>query len=80
MGSINISKITHGYRNADKRSQQKDLNDSGDCMLDVDCNIGDDWQAQKEHNKRSVALIIMNNSLCSGALIFNTSYEGTPFF
>ena len=30
----------------------KDLNDSGDCMLDVDCDIGDDWQAQKEHNKR----------------------------
>ena len=80
MGSINISNITHGYRNADKRSQQKDLNDSGDCMLDVDCNIGDDWQAQKEHNKRSVALIIMNNSLCSGALINNTSNDGTPFF
>ena len=80
MGSINISKITHGYRNADKRTQQKDLNDSGDCMLDVDCNIGDDWQAQKEHNKRSVALIIMNNSLCSGALINNTSNDGTPFF
>ena len=80
MGSINISKITHGYRNADKRPQEKGLNDSGDCMLDVDCNIGDDWQAQKEHNKRAVALIVMNNSLCSGTLINNTSNDGTPFF
>ena len=80
MGSINISNITHGYRNADKRSQEKGLNDSGDCMLDVDCNVGDDWQAQKEHNKRAVALIVMNNSLCSGTLINNTSSDGTPFF
>ena len=80
MGSINISKITHGYRNADKRPQEKGLNDSGDCMLDVDCNIGDDWQAKKEHNKRAVALIVMNNSLCSGTLINNTSNDGTPFF
>ena len=80
MGSINISKIIHGYRNADKRPQEKGLNDSGDCMLDVDCNIGDDWQAKKEHNKRAVALIVMNNSLCSGTLINNTSNDGTPFF
>ena len=80
MGSIHISKVTHGYRNADNKNLEKDLNDSGDCMLDVNCDVGDDWQAQKEHNKRSVALIIMNNSLCSGALINNTSNDGTPFF
>ena len=80
MGSLNISKITHGYRNADKKSQEKGLNDSGDCMYDVDCNIGDDWQAQKEHNKRAVALIVLNNSLCSGTLINNTSNDGTPYF
>tara|TARA_B100000427_G_scaffold270290_1_gene236854 strand:+ start:638 stop:3205 length:2568 start_codon:yes stop_codon:yes gene_type:complete len=80
MGNINISNIIHGYRNADKKTHEKDLNDSGDCMLDVDCDIGADWQAQKEHNKRSAALLLMNNSLCSGALINNTANDGTPFF
>ena len=35
--------------------------------------IGDDWAAQKDHNKKSIALVLMNNSLCSGALINDTS-------
>jgi hypothetical protein len=62
-----------------KKKQQKDLNDSYDCNHDVNCDIGDDWAAQKDHNKKSIALVLMNNSLCSGALINDTSNSGTPY-
>ena len=77
-GRLHLSNITHGYRNP-KKKQQKDLNDSYDCNYDVDCDIGDDWAAQKDHNKKSIALVLMNNSLCSGALINDTSNSGTPY-
>ena len=78
-----MAKATHGYRDANGYNDpsQKDLNDSDDCNMDVDCPIGDDWELQKNHNKRSVGLmLLMNNSLCSGALINNTENDGTPYF
>ena len=78
-GRLNIAKATHGYRNASNRNS-KGLNDSGDCNLDVNCSIGDDWEDLKNHNKKSVALIIMGGSVCTGALINNTENDGTPYF
>ena len=78
-GRLHIAKATHGYRNASKY-HSKGLNDSGDCNLDVNCSIGDDWEDLKNHNKRSVALIIMSGSVCTGALINNTESDGTPYF
>ena len=75
-----MAKATHGYRDANGYNDRpKDLNDSDDCNMDVDCPIGDDWELQN-HNKRSVGLMLMNNSLCSGALINNTENDGTPYF
>ena len=81
-GRIHMAKATHGYRDANGYNDplQKDLNDSDDCNMDVNCPIGDDWELQKNHNKRSVGLMLMNNSLCSGALINNTENDGTPYF
>ena len=81
-GRIHIAKATHGYRDANGYNDlsQKDLNDSDDCNMDVNCPIGEDWELQKNHNKRSVGLMLMNNSLCSGALINNTENDGTPYF
>tara|TARA_Y100000991_G_scaffold56544_1_gene41369 strand:- start:14847 stop:17396 length:2550 start_codon:yes stop_codon:yes gene_type:complete len=78
-GRLHIAKVTHGYRNASDHNS-KGLNDSGDCNLDVNCSIGDDWQDLKDHNKKSVALIIMGGSTCTGALINNTENDGTPYF
>ena len=55
-GRIHIAKATHGYRDANGYNDlsQKDLNDSDDCNMDVNCPIGEDWELQKNHNKRSV--------------------------
>ena len=80
-GRLHIAKATHGYRNADTFNQEKGLNDSGDCNLDVDCSIGEDWEELKEHNKRSAGILLSGGSgFCSGALINNTENDGTPYF
>ena len=80
-GILNIAKATHGYRNADTFNQAKGLNDSGNCNLDVDCSIGEDWEELKEHNKRSAGILLSGGSgFCSGALINNTENDGTPYF
>ena len=80
-GRLHIAKATHGYRNADTFNEAKGLNDSGNCNLDVDCSIGEDWQELKDHNKRSAGILLSNGSgFCSGALINNTENDGTPYF
>jgi lysyl endopeptidase len=80
-GQLHIAKATHGYRNADTFQAAKGLNDSGNCNLDVDCSIGDDWADNKNHNKRSVGILLSGGSgFCTGALINNTNNDGTPFF
>ena len=80
-GRLHIAKATHGYRNADTFKDAKGLNDSGACNLDVDCSIGEDWEDLKEHNKRSAGILLSGGSgFCSGALINNTSNDGTPYF
>jgi hypothetical protein len=80
-GILHIAKATHGYRNAETFQASKGLNDSGNCNLDVDCPIGDDWIDKKDHNKRSVGILLSGGSgFCSGALINNTNNDGTPYF
>ncbi|MBY8963731.1 T9SS type A sorting domain-containing protein [Flavobacterium sp. D11R37] len=80
-GKLEVFKLIHGYRTSeDYTKSTQDLNDSGDCNYDVDCVIND-IQALKEINKRSVAMIVTGGSgFCSGALINNTSNNGTPYF
>lgn len=79
-GYFSITKVVHGYRTQNTFIEEKALNDSGACNHDVDCPIGD-LDEQKDHVKKSVGLIMINNSSwCSGALINNTNHDGTPYF
>lgn len=81
-GNLNILKVIHGYRSSDDylKSPDDDLNSSGNCNYDVDCSIPI-INTLKETNKKSVALIIVNNTgHCSGALINNTNNDGKPYF
>jgi len=67
-----------GYLNA---QQLKALNDSGNCNHDVDCPIGNDFEARKDVLKKSVAFLNMGNGfICSGALANNTAQDKTPYF
>lgn len=79
-GSLHISKVVHGYRSVTQNMQQRGLNDSGPCNLDVDCSIGSDYDAIKDVLKRSVAFFILGGSICSGTLINNTENDNAPYF
>ncbi len=79
-GSLHLTKVVHGYRSIAQNFANRGLNDSGPCNLDVDCSIGADFDDIKDVLKRSVALILAVNSLCSGTLINNTENNNAPYF
>ena len=80
-GKLNIAKVIHGYRSVtDAMVNQKALGSSGDCNHDVDCPIGNDFDAIKDELKRSVGFIILNGFVCTGTLINNTSNDRAPYF
>lgn len=81
-GKLEIFKVVHGYRTSDEnlKAVDDDLNAAGKCNYDVDCVMGS-IDALKDINKKSIGLLISNNnSFCTGALINNTSNNGTPYF
>lgn len=80
-GKLEIFKVVHGYRTVGNfKSPDSDLNVSGSCHYDVDCSIPG-INALKDINKKAVGLMIVSNSsFCTGALINNTSNDGTPYF
>ncbi len=78
-GILDLSMVVHGYRNLNMHPQAptKVLNASGDCNIDVNCPLGLGWQDQIN----SVAITIVGgSSACTGALVNNTSQDGTPYF
>ncbi|WP_109302643.1 T9SS type A sorting domain-containing protein [Aquimarina sp. AU474] len=80
-GKLNLGKIVHGYRSVtDAEIEQKALGSSGDCNQDVNCPIGDDFEATKDKLKRAVGFIILNGFVCTGTLINNTNNDKAPYF
>lgn len=73
--SLTVFDIVQGYRSIYTKDDLK-VNESGDCNIDVNCPLGDDWQIEK----RAVAKMLMGGGLCSGALINNATGDGTPYF
>lgn len=77
-GRFTIMKVVHGYRTAESFTAGR--NDFDNCLYDVDCDMPD-IQGLKNINKKAVGMILVNNSaFCSGALVNNTSNDGTPYF
>ncbi|NDW17538.1 T9SS C-terminal target domain-containing protein [Dysgonomonas sp. 216] len=55
------------------------INNSADCMVNINCEEGDDWQDQKRGVVR-IAMKYPNSWLtCSGSLVNNTNNDGTPY-
>ena len=71
------STVIHGYRDIFFKSDKGAYGTSGSCNININCPEGANWQLEK----RGVALILNRGSAhCSGALINNTSNDGTPYF
>ena len=47
----------------------------GNCLVDVNCPEGDDWELQKRATVRTLSA----GALCSGALVNNTAVDGTRY-
>lgn len=74
---LDIAQVVHGYRKINLTSDERWLNDSGPCQININCPDGDDWQFFKS----SVALIMVGGSrVCTGALLNNAMVDFTPYF
>lgn len=79
-GILNLGTVVHGYRSLRKdEAENRGLNDSGPCHLDVSCSIGEDYDEIKEQLQHSVAFMIMGGFLCSGSMINNVNNDQTPY-
>jgi len=81
-GKLEVFKVVHGYRSVGnyEKLPDWDLNESGDCHYDMNCDMPE-INSLKNINKKAIGLIIVNgNSFCTGALINNTTNDGTPYF
>lgn len=86
---LHIGNVIHGYRTLSSAVANPNnpelLNDSAACNVDVNCDISA-FNATahniKEDVKKSVAMVVVNGGtgICSGALVNNTSNDGTPYF
>jgi lysyl endopeptidase len=73
---LSVETVTHGYRDIFGR-RTSDSRNSGACNINVNCPEGDDWQDEK----RSVAIMVSGGSgFCTGAMVNNTTQDGTPYF
>ena len=74
---LTVSTVVHGYRDIFFKTDKGNYGTSGSCNININCPAGNDWQLEK----RGVALILRGGSAhCTGALINNTSNDGTPYF
>ena len=71
--AISISYVIHGYRYI--KINKNGFSDSGDCQININSSIGDDWQ----NEKRAVAMIVVNgNRICTGSLVNTTANDSRP--
>ena len=81
---IEIGSIIHGYRMGAVEQfvegATRGLNDSGDCNYDVNCPVGEVFDAIKDKVKKSVALLNLGNGyLCSSVLLNNAENNKKPY-
>ncbi len=76
-GKLHVAYATHGYRT---KNFSKSLGESGNCNQDVDCPIGQDFEAHRDILKKGVTLLLLGGQdWCSGTLINNTNQDKTPY-
>jgi len=75
---INVSKVVHAYKDIFHLMKLKDYAGSGPCNRNIVCPEGDPY---RDNVARSVAVIIVNGTRnCTGSLLNNTRFDGTPYF
>ena len=78
-GHFTISGVNHIF-NVPSFVRTKDLKDSGDCNVNVNCPEGDDWQDQKKAVARYLIRTNNGSFLCTGTLVNNVRGDNKPYF
>jgi hypothetical protein len=84
---LDIFRVDHAYRHAAffKPSNHKNgssalgFEDSGSCNVNVNCDLGADWQDEKRGIVKIVLTSVNGSDWCSGSLIDNTAQDNTPY-
>lgn len=58
---------------------QQALNESGSCMVNINCSEGQDWQVEKNSVSRLIIFKEGGQYYCTGTLINNTGRDFTPY-
>lgn len=72
---IRVQSIVHDYKGL-----QNMLKSSGSCNINVNCPPGNKWQTEKRAVCKYTFASGPYSYLCTGALVNNTSNNGTPYF
>ena len=73
-GELILNTVTHGYRGVGDHI--KSFGSSGSCNMNVICPDGIPWE---DDIRSTVMLVSGSNGFCTGALVNNTSEDGTPY-
>lgn len=80
---LHINSVIHGYRMGKVNSLvrgERSFEGSGDCNYDVNCPLGNEFDAKKDVVKKAVALLNLGNGyLCSAALINTALNNKIPY-
>lgn len=87
-GQIQIYNVMHAYekevmQNSDSEFRvysSEAYGDALDCHVNVNCNAGADWQAEKKGVARIIVVVEEGMGYCSGSLINNTANDGKQYF
>ena len=71
-----IKRVGHDYKGIVNPSNNRRLKSAQQCEVDINCPEGADWQLEKRAVCR---LLISNTEYCTGVLVNNTSFDGTPY-
>lgn len=74
LGEVHIGQVHHGFINI---SEQINSIYDGLCEVNINCSEGANWQIEKH---AVCKIVIAGDSLCTGSLINNTNFDGTPYF
>lgn len=76
---INISELSYTYRFVDFAFSNEEDRSSWWCMINVNCEEGDDWQDEKRGVVKQYMKVGWGYYLCSGSLINTTDWSRDPY-
>lgn len=74
-GSLNLFRVTHGYRGI-KEFTAKSFGDGGSCQMNINCALGANWQNEKHG---VVCLVVGGSEFCTGSLVNDVPQDSKPY-